>query len=265
MKMAVQVSGKTTQMDIEANLAIFRLRGAVQVNENGNLYVQLKDLPALLGSDVAAAYGIPEEMKQQMASLDQKWIEITKEDLANLTGQEAGTSELDKCTEAVYGVLENKALADDFNKFYKKHRFLLANNPVEEEVGGQKLLKVEVGLDEAKLKSFGDEFGKTTAIVDLVARCGLDSEESTVNETTDDLRNGKMTAWLDRGKRELVRLEASGDSFEQEVKAAEVKFSMSVKAPSGKLEAPTEVVNVMQLVEMFGVDPAILSESTPAI
>jgi hypothetical protein len=258
-KLGVQTSGKTVQADVELNVAVFSIKGAVQANENGNIYVQVKDLPALLGSDVATAYGIPEEMKEQIAALDEKWVEITKEDLANLTNQpvESGDT-LDRCTEAIYGALESEDLANDFDKFYRKNKFLLANNPTEEVVNGKKLLKVDVGIDEEKAGAFGREFGNLQQVKDLFGACGLNSGESAVEEAEDDLSNGKMTVWLDRGKRELVRLEASGDGFDQETKTNEVKFSMEVKEPGAKLEAPSEVVNIKELMEMFGIDPSML-------
>jgi hypothetical protein len=267
LKMGVQTSGKTTQIDLEANVSVFRLRGAVQSNENGNIYVQVKDLPELLGSDAASAYGIPEEMKRQIAALEDKWIEITPEDLASLTVSSASTepSTFDACTEALYSALDNKDLGDSVDKIYKGNRFFLAKSSSEEVVDGKKLLKVEVGLDQEKLKSFANEMYGVGEIKVLVEKCGLAGEQNVATEAKDSLKNGKMTVWLDRGKRELVKLEASGDNFVEEKKTGDFKMAMTVNAPAAKLDAPTDVVNIKELLQMFGIDPAALNQLSSGI
>lgn len=271
LKMGVETAGKSTQIELEANLSVFRIRGAVQANENGNIYVQLKDLPALLGSGVTDAYGLPAEMKNQIAALDSKWIEITKEDLKSLTaGQTESNDTFGKCMDSVYAAMENKELGETVDKFYMKNRFVTAKSSNEEVVDGKKLLKVEVGLDKEKLDAFGKQLVQEDAIKKLASDCGVDKPDSSTSqqasEAKDALRNTKVYAWVNRGKKELVKLEVTGDNYsEQGTKTGSLSFKMDVKEPSGKIEAPTEVVNIKELMQMFGVDPSMLSGASSAL
>lgn len=260
----VQMDGKTTQIDLELNASIITLRGSIQSNENGNLYVKVQDLPALLATGALTAYGVTEDMATQIASLDDKWIEIKAEDMAMLTGKEAGESALDKCTGSLYAALENNSLGDSVEKMYKKNRFVLAKSSSEEVVDGKKLLKVEVGLDNTKLDSFGAEMSESEEIAKLISSCGLDdySDGSDTEDGSAKLENGTLTVWVDRGKKELVKMEAAGDSYEDGTKVMGMTMTMSVNKPVEKLEAPTDTVNIVTLLQQFGVDPTMLSGAT---
>ena len=66
LKLDIQNSGMNAQTNFEVNLSVLRLRGAVQIRDNGDIYVKVKDLPALLSSDFASGAGIPEEMKANL-------------------------------------------------------------------------------------------------------------------------------------------------------------------------------------------------------
>lgn len=265
LKAGVQMSGKTTQIDLEVNASVITVSGALQSNENGNLYVKINDIPALLSSGVDGgalqAYGVSEEMAAQIASLDGKWIEIKPEDLTALTGQPAGSSEFDKCTDALYTAMDNEELGDSVDKLYKQNKFLLAKTATEEMVGDKELLKIEVGLDEAKFSAFAVNLSKSEQAKSVMDKCGLtDEEDSTEESAGDELKNGKLIVWVDRGKKELVKLEATGDSYgADDKKTMGMKLTMDVKEPAAKLEAPSDAVNIMTVVQSLGVDPAMLS------
>jgi hypothetical protein len=257
----VQMAGKTTQIDLEMNASIITLQGSIQSNENGNLYVKVKDLPALLGTGALQAYGITGEMATQIAALDDKWIEIKPEDMEKLTGKKSGESALDKCTNSLYAALGNDTLGDSVSKMYKNNRFILAKSSSDEVVDGKKLLKVEVGVDSAKLDSFSAEMGKSEDIKKLASECGLADDESGSADSSSELKNGTMTVWVDRGKKELVKMEMSGDSFEDGQKVMNMKMVMGVKKPADKLEAPSDVVNIVTLLQQFGIDPSMFNAS----
>lgn len=258
----VQMAGKTTQIDLELNASIITLKGSIQSNENGNLYVKVQDLPALLATGALTAYGVTEDMATQIASLDDKWIEIKAEDMVMLTGKQAGESALDKCTNSLYAALANDSLGDSVEKMYKNNRFVLAKTSSEEVVDGKKLLKVEVGVDNTKLDSFGAEMSKSAEISKLVKDCGLEDDSTSADSSSSELKNGTLTVWVDRGKKELVKMEAAGDSVEDGQKVMGMTMTMSVNKPAEKLEAPTDVVNIITLLQQFGVDPSMLSGAT---
>lgn len=255
----VQMSGKTTQIDMIMNASIITLKGSIQSNENGTLYVKIEDLPSLLSSSALQSSGIPSEMATELAKLDGKWIEIKAEDMEKLTGKKAGESSLDKCTNALYAALADDALADSVDKLYKQNRFLLANNATEEKVGDKKLLKVEVGLDEAKFSAFAINLSKSDVAKKAIESCGLSTSSSDDSADDSELKNGKLTVWVDRGKKELVKLEATGDDYTKEGKKnMGMKMTMEAKKPAAKLEAPTETVNILTLLTNLGIDPAML-------
>jgi hypothetical protein len=262
MKMSVLSSGKSAQVDMELNLSVLRLRGAVQTNENGDIYVKVKDLPALLGSDFATAYGIPEEMKQQIQELDDTWIEITKADMDKLSGGQNSDNKYDKCVDKVYELMANESLADKVDGMYKDNRFFLAKSSSEEVINGKKLLKVEVGLDKTKLESFANGLKATGEYKDLATTCGINETETLKNEedniSKSTVKNGKVFVWLDRGKKELVKMEMTGEFFEGERKTMTASMTMDVKDGSNvKLEAPEKKVNIMELLQKFGIDTSM--------
>jgi len=256
----VQMSGKTTQIDLTINASIITLRGSIQSNENGNLYVKIEDIPALLSSSALQASGLPAEMATQLSSLDKKWIEIKPKDIEKLTGKESEESALDKCTNALYAALDNDELGGSVDKLYKKHRFIIAKNAVEEKVGDKELLKVEVGLDQNKFNEFATELSKSDVAKKAIDDCGLSSDGN--DNSSDDgseLKNGKLTVWVDRGKKELVKLEATGDNFTKDrQKNMGMKMTMDAKEPAVKLEAPSDTVNILTLLEGLGINPAML-------
>lgn len=255
----VQMSGKTTQIDMTMNASIITLRGSIQSNENGTLYVKIEDLPALLSSSALQSSGIPAEMATQLASLDGKWIEIKAEDMEKLTGQKAGESSFDKCTNALYAALDDDKLGDSVDKLYKQNKFLLAKSATEEKVGDRKLLKVEVGLDEAKFSAFAINLSKSDVAKKAIDSCGLSSNSGDQSTDDSELKDGKLTVWVDRGKKELVKLEATGDDYTKEGKKnMGMKMTMEAKKPAAKLAAPTDTVNILTLLTNLGIDPAML-------
>lgn len=259
----VQMAGKTTQIDLKVDASIISLSGSIQSNENGNLYVKINDLPALLASGAGQAYGLTEEMAAQLTDLDGKWIEIKPENITALTGKEAGTSTFDKCTEALYTAMENDELADKVDSAYKKNKFLVVKSESTETVDGQKLLKMGVGLDKTKLSAFGQEMAGSDAFKKTAEACGINDEDSP-SDTTDssELKNGEVTVWVDRGKKELVKLEAKGDTYQNGSKQGSLGVTVDVKEPKGSLSAPGDTVNIMTVLEGFGLDPSMFAGVT---
>lgn len=263
MKMGVINSGKSSQVDMELNLSVLRLRGAVQMNENGNIYIKLKDLPALLGSDIAQQYGIPEEMKQQITELDDKWIEITKDDIAKLNGNQPSEDKYGKCVDKLYELMANEELAGKVDGMYKDNRFFLAKSSSEEVINGKKLLKVEVGLDKTKLDSFAGGLKAMEEYKNLVDTCGIEESAALAGDDEDFdgdevMRDGKVFVWLDRGKKQLVKMEMTGDFYQDEEKYMSASLTMDVKDSSNvKLEEPANKINIMDLMRSFGLDPSM--------
>lgn len=257
----VQMAGKTTQIDLKVDASIISLTGSIQSNANGNMYVKVNDLPALIASGAASSYGLTADQASQVEALDGKWIEIKPEDITALTGKEAGTSTFDKCTEALYAAMDNDKLADTVDSVYKKNKFLTVKSEETVTVNSQELLKMSVGLDQAKLTSFAAEVGKSDDAKKVLDACGLTDDSSSDDASTSDLKEGKLTVWVDRGKKELVKLEASGDSYTNDKKEGTLTVTVDVKAPKGEIQAPTDAVNIMTVLQGFGLDPSMLSEA----
>lgn len=259
----VQMAGKTTQIDLKVDASIISLSGAIQSNENGNLYVKIDDLPSLIASGAASAYGLTADQASQVQSLDGKWIEIKPEDITALTGQEAGTGTFDKCTEALYAALDNEELADKVDSAYKKNKFLVVKSESTETVDGQDLLKMGVGLDQAKLGAFGQDMAGSEDLSKAVRECGLGGGDPSKDSTeASELKDGQVTVWVNRGKRELVKMEANGDVYDAGNKQGSLGVVVDVKKPKGEIKAPADAVNIMTVLQGFGLDPSMLSGAT---
>ncbi len=259
----VQMVGKTTQIDLKVDASIISLSGAIQSNENGNLYVKIDDLPSLVATGAASAYGLTADQASKVAALDGKWIEIKPEDITSLTGQQAETSAFDKCTNALYAAMDNDKLADKVNSEYKKNKFLVVKSEETETVNGQELLKMGVGLDKDRLNAFAAEINKSDDAKKVLDACGLNDDSSTSADSAGtDLKEGKVTVWVNRSKKELVKLEASGDSYSADKKDATLTLTIDVKKPQGEIKAPSDAVNIMTVLQEFGLDPSTLSGAT---
>ena len=266
LKMDIQNSGMNAQADFEMNLSVLRLRGAVQVRDNGDIYVKVKDLPALLSSDLAAGTGIPEEMKTKLSELDDKWVEIKKEDIAELSGSSEYSDTYDKCMKSLYGLKEDKDFGKLVGDAYKDNRFMKVNNSSEEVVDGAKLLKIEVGLDQNVAKTFGENVGNSEQIKSIVKSCDTAGSTASQAETeeSDDFQNGKMTVWIDRGKRKIKMIEMSGETTQKDREDAGIEslnFKIKIAEPKVKIEKPTDSINIKDLLAQFGVDESTLNSS----
>jgi hypothetical protein len=126
LELATTDQVKAAQLNFDANVGAFRLRGGVQAAENGNIYIKLKDLPMLLGSTLGAQGGLSEEMTAQIEALGDKWIEITKEDLESFGGETVSQS--DECTTALREAMMGDELGEKFDELYTKHMFLTSKS-----------------------------------------------------------------------------------------------------------------------------------------
>ena len=266
LKLDIQNSGMNAQTNFEVNLSVLRLRGAVQIRDNGDIYVKVKDLPALLSSDFASGAGIPEEMKAKLSELDDKWVEIKKEDIAELSGSDEYSKTYDKCMKSLYGLREDKSFGKMVGNAYKDNRFMKINNSSDEVVDGVKLLKIEVGLDQNAAKIFGKNVGDLEQIKSVAKSCNDASATTpeTEVENVNDFENGKLTVWIDRGKRKIKMIEASGETNldEQEAVGLEsINLNVKVVDPKEKIEKPTDSINIKDLMAQFGVDESTLNSS----
>ncbi len=241
----------------------------IQVAENGNLYIKLKDLPLLLNSASGVQTGLPPEMVSQIETLGEKWIEITQDDIKSLSGNTV--AEDNECTAALGSAVSGDELGGVIDDTYTSNMFMTAKSSSEEVVDGKKLLKVEVGLDKEAAKKFGEDLKKNELVRAIADKCRdqfkSSGAEDSANDVSDDLQNGKLTIWADRAKKQLVKLEASGDMVTDGQKTG----TMSLVIEPGKGEASIEEikdedkVNIKELMAMFGIDPTMLSGLVPAV
>lgn len=249
------------QANIDLNVAAFRVRGSLQAAENGNFYIKLKDLPLLLDAYGQNA-GLSDEMKEQINSLGSKWIEITKDDLNSFSG--GALNKENACSAAVSEALMGDELGNLIDKTYTSNRFMTSKNATTEELDGKKVLKVEVGLDKETAKKFGEKLGGSNLFKVLAEKC--QDEFSSLNNSTEDspneFVNGKLTVWADRGKKQLIKLEASGDVIENGEKTMGVKFAVEPGKGDASIEAIGEdnKVNIKDLLNTFGISPEMVQD-----
>ncbi len=260
MDVATTKDLSAARVNLDLNVSAFRVRGMIQTAENGNIYIKLKDLPLLLSSYSQVQAGLTDEQKAQIGSLGDKWIEITPEDVKALGGESLSTE--NECTK----VLSETVMGDEFGELvdgaYMSNRFITSKNSTEEVIDGKKVLKIEVGLDKEVAKKFVDKIAGDNSIKAIAEKCKdeLSGVASSTEDSPNELLNGKLTVWADKGKKQLVKLEASGDVFEDGEKTMAVKLAVE----PGKGDAAMEVigdddkVNIKDLLSAFGLSPEML-------
>ncbi len=237
-----------------------QLGGSVQVAENGNLYVKVNNLASMLGSFTGDSSALTEEQKSVISSLNEKWVEITADDIKSLGGDKF--SQENECTTALSSAVMGDELGSLVDRTYTSNRFMTANSSSVEELDGRKVLKVEVGLDEETARKFGEKLGKSNLIQNIFDKCKdeLSSLDSSSESSSGGFKNGKLTIWADRGKKQLVKLEASGETSEGDQKNS--SFSLIVEPGKGDVEIENigddNKINIKDLLSAFGVDEGML-------
>jgi hypothetical protein len=94
----------------------------------------------------------------------------------------------------------------------------------------------------------------------LTSSRDLAGEQSSGGQLSDSLANGKLTIWADRGKKELVKLEASGDMMSDGAKTGEMSLTVEPNKGEATIEKieDGDKVNIKDLLTMFGLSPEML-------
>lgn len=146
------------------------------------------------------------------------------------------------------------SLVDDT---YTSNRFMTAKSSSTEELDGRKVLKIEVGLDEQTAKNFVQKMGQSNLVKNILDKCRdeLGSLDSSAEDAESNIENGKLTVWADRGKKQMVKLEASGDVVEDGETSS---FGVVIEPGKGDVSieeiGDDEKVNIKDLLSAFGVN-----------
>lgn len=237
-----------------------QLGGSVQVAENGSFYIKVNNISSILSAFTASSSTLSNEQKEMLNSLGEKWVEVTPDDIKSLGGDKFSTE--NECSKALSETLMGDDLGNLVDSTYTANRFMTAKNSSTEELDGRKVLKVEVGLDEATAKKFGQKLSQNSLVKGVLDKCkdefsGLSNNQ---DSSSTEFKNGKLTVWADRSKKQLVKLEASGEM----VKDGESEGMLSLVVEPNKGDVSIEEigeddkVNIKELLSAFGVSPEMI-------
>lgn len=258
---------KNVQMDLEVNASIFRVRGSIQSNQDGNMYIQVKDIPSLLSSGLGDQAGIPEETKQKLLSLENKWIKISPEDIKELTGDDSFANS-QKCSAAVQDLMSNKDFENNLQELYKGNQFVIINNSTNEDLNGRKMLKIDANLDQGAGKNFVRGAVETEPFKKMLEECGTNLDDFKNSASTEpssndsEFRNTKAYIWIDKKSREISKISFSADGYDNGRKSGDMTMDFDFTVPQTEIVTPTDTVNLLDLMRDLGIDPQSVQNST---
>ena len=209
---------------------------------DSNVYVKLGDVSTL--KSLASAYsGVDSQVIDQIASkVSNQWIEIDQTLLKQASsGAQTNMACSSEETTAKAHTAANdllKLATDDQAKAYT------ITETSKEDVDGVSTTKLELALDEAKLKEFGTKAGELQSVKDL-EKC-LSSDDA--SKATDEAEDGDITkfnVWIDGDKR-IKRVEMGVTAGKDSEKSTTtIDLTMVKDAPT--VEKPSGAKPVMQL------------------
>ena len=183
------------------------------------------DLGSIKGAAELASPGAGEFIDMVGQKVSNQWIEFDESLLKQATND-------DNCS------VENLKLSqkdvDDILKNYDNNQFVVIKNTTDDKINGQSVVKMELDIDKAKAK----EFGKSLENVDFVKKiekCGGEDVAGTDDKQEEFKGTTTFTVWVDKSKKELVKLELALKDDESDVK---IDFTynddvVDIKKPDG--------------------------------
>lgn len=249
--------GQGMQMDLILDGgSMFKLQATVQMNEDGNTYLQVRNLAELLSSSLLGQLGMPEEFKAQLQALDGKWIKVTPEDLKEFMGDSAANSA--ECSKKITELSEDEKFGEFLTESYKNNMFFKSNGAEDVDLNGRKLMKIDVAVDQVKLRAFMNSVIDSEAAGKVMEACGVKKEDikksvsgDSSSTASEGMRNTKFYAWVNKSKRELVKMEMTGDQYTKGTKEATTRVEMEMIPGAVEIKAPTDAIGVQEVLQQF--------------
>lgn len=217
----------------------------------------------MLASGLAEEYGIPEDTRAQIQGLGNKWIEITKEDLVELSGNDSLGDRSSKCMQVIKDLVANQQFRESFKRSYNENMFIEIKNSSTDVVDGQELLKLEVGFNQSVAEGFAKQLEANSSFLleDVTKGCqandGADSDTGAnpADDSGGEFKNAVVNIWLDKGAKQIRKISFVGDLYAEGVRSATVTTEMQIDPTDDLPQVPTDTVNIKKVLEIFQANP----------
>lgn len=204
---------------------------------NKNVYFKVGDLSSI--ATLAGAYDPSLATMTQAISkeISNKWIYVD----STLLDQAGAGCALD--TSWALTKADVKLLEDQ----YSKHPFTTIVSSSSDTVGGKKVQKYELSIDDDKAAAYGKNL-KDLSLVKSLEKCSPSSALSNESKSTGDHDKTPLTVWIDKGSKQIVQV--ASHSTAQDAKKDDLKGSATVKLSYGKVSvtAPTGAVPAIDVL-----------------
>lgn len=186
------------------SLTALSVQGDLASDKDGNYYFRVANIKDLVNSALNS-YGAPAatitQIDQAVASLDNKWIKVTPDDL-NMTGDTTYSS-TQACMRTAFGKIQSDAsYRNELSSLYNKQRFLV----VQKSLGSQGSdIGYQVGIDVVKERAFADGLNSTKLGADL-KQCDASFSSDSYQLPTDTKNLPVMELWANRWNHSLTKL-----------------------------------------------------------
>lgn len=201
-----------SEADINATLTYggkdYTVKGATLTDKDGNLYLKLNDVKALLTEFVGSETDLS-SFNDLITKVDGQWIKVSSDDLKSVSEDYSKTQ---TCVTNALKSLDDKATIDELTDVYKKNQFIVVGDKIgAKDVDGTASLGYKVTIDEAKTKSFYTSLGETKVGKALTAcDSSFDFKASDLDSSTD---NSKTTTeaqvWASRFGHQLTEFDVT--------------------------------------------------------
>jgi hypothetical protein len=193
-------------------------------------YLKVGDLSTVqsLANNFAGPEATP-AIKQVADKIQNKWIEFDESLIKTAAGQDCD----------LFGAITSNDEIDKIAEIYSKNDFATIKNTSEDNVDGRDVTKYDLGFDKEKAKAFVNELKNIESFKKAEA-CGQQNGDQNVEDSVDDFKgNVEVSAWVDEGKKELVKMfvKVSDEQGTFEADFVFNKETVDIQKPDGAVPA----------------------------
>lgn len=220
----------------------FKLNGSGLADKDGNVFFKVSNLKAVIDQTLGAT-GMTSAFDGLIEKIDNKWIRISADDLAEFSKEASDTK---KCASDVLKKLDtDKPTRDEFASIYGKNKFIVVDSDLPARtIAGVDSMGYKLSIDRAVAKSFVEAINKTQLVKDL-QKCD-DSFKLDAESITEEPDNGVTTTVevsVSRWSHEFTQLKFDAKNKSGSASATiEPLFNKDVK-----VVAPTDFLTLKQL------------------
>lgn len=251
VKVAIEFDGVEAGLssrDVNAKITLttqgkeFKLNGSALADKDGNIFFKVGNLKAVVDQTLGAT-GMASAFDGLIAKIDNKWIRISADDLADFSKE---ASDAKKCATDVLKKLDtDKATRDEIATIYGKNKFIVIDSSLPaRSVAGVDSMGYKLSFNKTVAKSFVDAVNQTQLMKDL-QKCD-DSFKLDADAITREPSSGTTATFevsVSRWSHEFTQLKAGATSKDGSGSATiEPLFNKDVK-----VVAPTDFLTLKQL------------------